>query len=106
MTHLPKPDIRTMPSAWRKRPLPLSMVDERRASPAGRARRARGPQRARKEVGDFTAYTDEHEAPGMANRCKTIDRFSRNAPIEFDRRNAAQKPLLMSARRTVLSLAD
>ncbi|WP_250522378.1 hypothetical protein, partial [Caballeronia sp. ATUFL_F2_KS42] len=31
------------------------------------------------------------------NRCKTIDRFSRNSPLEIDRHDAAHTPLLTLA---------
>ncbi|MDN7871683.1 hypothetical protein QZM26_19940, partial [Burkholderia multivorans] len=33
-----------------------------------------------------------------ANRCKTIDRFSRNAPLEIDRHQNVRTPLLTLAR--------
>jgi hypothetical protein len=40
----------------------------------------------------------------MANRCKTIDRFSRNSPLETDLHQVAHTPLLTLARSRTNSI--
>ena len=46
------------------------------------------------------AGPEQQAAERTANRCKTIDRVSRNSPLEIDGHQAAHTPVLTLARTT------